>query len=143
MHCSAIQSFHWLCVFFKIEMKLTLATHLRFIERSASIRFGLMRLDSKFFDDDLVIFPVLEYGSTVWDSDGQRHLALLDRIVNRVSSLNGVELQCDLSNRRRVASLILRFTISEKIHHIPSCIVQSGQKVFVPYDKYNFFIHNF
>ena len=107
-----------------IDEKLTFEKHLRSVARSASSRLGLMRRARYFFDSDFVsicfwsfILPVLEYGSTVWASAAQCHLALLDSIVHRAISLTGGELKCDLAHRRRVASLSLFYRIRENPSH--------------------------
>ena len=63
------------------------------------------------------VLPVLEYCSSVWRSDADSHLKLLDRIVRSAGFLAGGVLDCNLAHRRSVAELCIRFKIDSNPMH--------------------------
>ena len=76
---------------------MTSEKHLRSVSRSASQRFGILRMSWRVFHDRLLIgrcfrgfvLPVLEYCSAVWCSAADTHLKKLDRVVSDASYLTG------------------------------------------------------
>ena len=99
--------------------KMTFEKHLRSVSRAASQRLGiLMKFWRVFHDRSLLVrcfrgfvLPVFEYCSAVWCSAADTHLKLLDRVVSGVRFLAGGVFECDISHRRSVAVLCMRYKI--------------------------------
>ena len=94
-----------------------LREHLRLASRAASQRLSILRKSWRVFHDRSVlercfrsfVLPVLEYCSAVWCSDADIHFKLLDSVVSGARFLTGGVFECDISHRRSVAFLCIRY----------------------------------
>ena len=99
---------------------MTFEKYLRSVSRAASQRLRILRKSWRVFHYRSLlgrcfrgfILPVLEYCSTVWCSDSDTHLKLLDRAVSGARFLTGGVFECDISRRRSVAVLCTLYKIS-------------------------------
>ena len=98
---------------------MTFEKHLRSISRAASQRLGILKSSWQVFHDISLlgrcfrgfVLPVLEYCSSVWCSAADTHLKLLDRAVSGARFLTGGVFECNISHRRSVAVLCMRYKI--------------------------------
>ena len=108
-----------------IDKKLTYERHLRSVVKSAAQKIGILRLAWSIYRDENIIsrcfwtliLPILEYCSPVWSSSCDGHLALLNRIVGRVTRLSNGLVQCNLDHRRNVAALCMLHKIRGNVAH--------------------------
>ena len=108
-----------------LDTKLTFETHLRSVVSAAAQKIGILRLAWSIYRDESVVsrcfwsllLPILEYCSPVWGSSAEGHLALLDRIVSRVTQMSNGLVQCDLQHRRNVAALCMLYKVRANAAH--------------------------
>ena len=108
-----------------LDCKLTYESQIRAIVASTSSRLGILRKVSGLYCDAEVVtrsfwsfvLPLLEYCSPVWSGAAVGHLSLLDRVVRRAVALSEGEVECDLSHRRRIASLCMFYKIYHNASH--------------------------
>ena len=101
------------------DSKMTFENHLGSVSRAASQRLGILRKSCRVFHDRSLlgrcfrgfVLPVSEYCSTVWCMAADTHLKLLDRAVSVARFLTGGVFECDISHRRSVAVLCMRYKI--------------------------------
>ena len=108
-----------------LDSRLTFEAHLRSVAAAASRTLGIMRRASRIFNEVALttrcfwtfLLPTLEYCSPAWMSAAQSHLSLLDKVVSKASHLCGGQLKCDLSHRRKVASLCVYYKVRDRETH--------------------------
>ena len=108
-----------------LDSKLTYEKHVQTAVAAAAQKLGILRLAWSIYHDESVvsrcfwglILPILEYCSPVWGSAADGHLALLDRIVNRVRRMSSGLVQCNLLHRRNVAALCMLHKIRANAAH--------------------------
>ena len=105
-----------------LNSKLAFEKQVRAIAASASRTVGILRKTMSVFRDVAIvakcfwvfILLVLKYCSSVWISAATSHLLLLDRVVGQLSVGS---VSCDLSHRRKIASLCVFFKIDSLVDH--------------------------
>ena len=108
-----------------LDTKLTFEKHIRSVVSSAAQKIGILRLAWSIYRDESVVsrcfwsllLPILEYCSPVWGSSAEGHLALLNRIVDRVGQLSNGLVQCNLQHRRNVAALCMLYKVRANSAH--------------------------